>query len=140
MTVAEAEVSGLVVVLAASLLVDTDVDEVPCCVLEGEDVLCGVLEKRELDVMGVLDVEGVVEAGIDVGVEETEVDESEEDGVVEVAAALSVFAPNVRLNPSVIADTTPPSSPSSCRRRTFASNQFACAMAKIIANTDSSRR
>jgi len=145
MTVGEAVVSRLALVLDSSWLVDRGVDDESCCVLEGGDVLDGVLEGVELGV-GVFDAEGVVEPGVDVGVGvEDGVDDGVEDGgVVEVPVELSVPVlsdPNERLNPAVRSDTTPPSSPPlSCRRRMLASSQFACAMAKTNANTDSSRR
>jgi hypothetical protein len=150
-TEGDAVVFGLSVVLDSSWL-DTGVLDVEacCCVLEGvdESVLCGVLVETGVLLVGVLDdAEGdeVADAGVDEGVEETTEFDGVEDACVDVAVELPVLpAPTESDNPPVTADARPPSNPPSfvvaCRRRMFASNQFACAMATIIANTDSSRK
>jgi len=111
---------------------------------EGGVVLCGVLEGVD-EGAAVLE-EAEVELGGGVDDDERELVELMDEGV-DVAAEVvpdPVSDPTVMLKAPVTADTIPPSRPPSllvsCRRWICASNQFACAMAKIKASTESNRR
>lgn len=153
MTLGDAVVLGDAMVVESSRVDVGVLESVDCttCVLEAaadDSLLCGVLVETgvllETTLEGVEDG-GVVDAGVDEGVEETMELDGVDDASVDVAdEPLLVAAPVSEPNPPVTADTTPPSNPPSfvvsCRRRMFASNQFACATAEMIANTDSSRK